>query len=148
MKRGSGRRVALVAYGAARKAGGAKPQALTEDYEKAKLETRVAFRGPVREDFMRDMDCMNYDPAGYAAGYGLEPQRFMAAVRFPAAAAGAGAVEWGLSCLGCLEAGQEGQEERLWNEQYTAEGMVGHLEHCEKARQAWVDDRVKELRKR
>lgn len=143
-------RVALVAYGAARKAAAKSEvrETLTNDYEKAKLETRIAFRGPIRQDFMRDMDCMNYDPAGYKAGYGLEPQRFMAAVRFPTLIAGTDAVEWGLSCLGCLEKAESGDEERFWNEQYTTEGMVEHLEQCQKAGQSWVSDRVRELHKR
>lgn len=153
-----GVRVELVAYGAARKAG-AKVQALSGDYEKARLETRIALRGPLAQDHMRDMDCMNYDPAGYSGGYGLEPQRFMAAVRFPSLTttttiAGTGTttttttvVEWGVSCLGCLEKSEEGQEERLWNEQFTVEGLAGHLEYCDKAEERWVGDRVGELNK-
>ncbi len=146
-KKGPKVRIALVAYGTARKAA-AKLQSLTDDYAKAALETRIALRGPVAQDFMRDMDCMNYDPVGYERGYGLEPQRFMAAVRFPTRVAGTGAVEWGVSCLGCLEWGDAGEEERLWNEQYTAEGMKGHLEGCLKAGQSWVNDRVREMDKR
>ena len=147
MRNKGGIRVALVAYGAARNAGVAL-QALTDDYEKAKLETRIALRGPVAQDFMRDMDCMNYDFAGYNAGYGLEPQRFMAAVRFPTLIAGSDVVEWGVSCLGCLENAKEGDEERFWNEQYTNAGMVAHLAYCQEARHSWVYDRVKELHKR
>ena len=144
MKSKGGARIAMVAYGAARKAG-TKLQALTDDYEKAKLETRIALRGPVAKDLTRDMDCMNYDPVGFREGYGLEPQRFMAAVRFPTLIAGTDAVEWGISCLGCLERSESGAEERLWNEQYTTEGMVVHLERCQKARKSWVSDRVTEL---
>lgn len=150
-----GIRVALVAYGAARKAA-AKVQALSKDYyEKAKRETRIALRGPLAQDHMRDMDCMNYDPAGYKGGYGLEPQRFMAAVRFPSLMTIAGstgtsttAVEWGLSCRGCLEKSKEGEEENLWNEQYTVEGLAVHLEICDRAEESWVADRVGELNKR
>lgn len=147
MEMKGGARIALVAYGAARKAG-AKIQALTDDYGKAKLETRIALRGPMSQDFMHEMDCMNYDPAGYAAGYGLEPQRFMAAVRFPTLIAGTDTVEWGVSCIGCLEGAEVGDEERFWNEQYTTEGMKKHLEQCQKAGQSWVNDRVRELHKR
>ncbi|CAF9935144.1 hypothetical protein IMSHALPRED_010123 [Imshaugia aleurites] len=145
-----GVRVALVAYGAVKNALGTWQgrEAMTEVYEKAKLETRIAFRGPVSEDFMRDMDCMNRDPAGYRAGYGLEPQRFMATVRFPTLMAGADAVEWGVSCLGCLEKAEDGDEERFWNEQYTIDGMVEHLEQCQKAKHSWTKDRVRELRRR
>ena len=151
-----GIRVDLVAYGAARKAA-AKVQALSEDYDKAKRETRIALRGPLAEDHMRDMDCMNYDPAGFSGGYGLEPQRFMAAVRFPTLMTIAGstgtsttnAVEWGLSCRGCLERSKEGEEEKLWNEQYSVEGLAMHLlEDCDKAEESWVADRVGELNKR
>lgn len=144
-----GVRVAMVSYGAARKACAEShdQEALEDDYEKAKLETRIALRGPVPQDFMRDMDCMNYDPAGYNGGYGLEPQRFMAAVRFPTLFDGADTLEWGVSCLGCLERATEGHEERLWNEQYTTEGMMKHLEQCEKARQMWANDRTAEVRK-
>ena len=150
MRSKGGVRVALISYGAARKARGKSQvrEALTDDYEKAKLETRIAFRGPVSQDIMRDMDCMNYDPAGYNAGYGLEPQRFMAAVRFPTLIPGTDVVEWGLSCLGCLEMAKDGDEERFWNEQYTMEGMMKHLEQCQKARHSWANDRVKEIRKR
>lgn len=143
-----GVRVALVAYGAAKKACAESRvrEALTDDYEKAKLETRIAFRGPLSQDYMRDMDCMNYDPAGYNAGYGLEPQRFMAAVRFPTLITGTDAtVEWGVSCLGCLEKAKTGDEERFWNEQYTNEGMVKHLERCQRARHSWFCDRMTEL---
>ncbi|KAF6231383.1 hypothetical protein HO173_010343 [Letharia columbiana] len=141
------KRVAMVAYGAARKAGlnvqmGKK---LTDHYEKAKLETRVALRGPVAQDPMRDMDCMNYDHAGYKAGFGLEPQRFMAAVRFPTLITGTDKIEWGFSCLGCLERAEYGDEERFWNEQYTTEGMVRHLDKCQRAGQSWINDRVTEV---
>lgn len=143
-----GVRVAMVSYGAARKACAETDQEiLKDDYDKAKLETRTALRGPVSQDFMRDMDCMNYDPAGYNGRYGLEPQRFMAAIRFPTLVSGTDTVEWGVSCLGCLERATEGQEEKLWNEQYTAEGMVKHLEQCQKARQMWANDRMAEVRK-
>lgn len=145
-----GVRVALVAYGAARKACAIKhvrePRA--DDYKKAKLETRIALRGLVDHDFMRDMDYLNYDPAGYKAGQGHEPQRFMAAVRIPTLIRGTDAVEWGISCLGCLEQANDGDEEKFWNKQYTTEGMVKHLEHCQKARVSWAKDRVEELKKR
>ena len=144
MRTKGGKRIALVAFGSAVKL----HDSMIDGYEKAKLETRIALRGPVSQDFMRDMDCMNYDPAGYNGGYGLEPQRFMAAVRFPMLIAGTDAVEWGVSCLGCLERAKEGDEERFWNEQYTNAGMVAHLAHCQEARQSWVNDRVKELHKR
>ena len=142
-----GVRVALVAYGAARKACADSQvrEDLSEDYEKAKLETRIAFRGPLSKDFMRDMDCMNYDPAGYKAGYELEPQRFMAAIRFPTLIAGNDTVEWGLSCLGCLDEAKVEDEERFWNEQYTTKRMVEHLEQCDKARHLWLNDRMKEF---
>lgn len=151
-----GIRVALVTYGAARTAA-AKVQALTDDYDKAKLETRIALRGPLAQDPMRDMDCMNYDPAGFRGGYGLEPQRFMAAVRFPTLVAvtvpgsGSGSgtrVEWGVSCLGCLVMADEGEEEGFWNEQYTLEGLAGHLGGCHKAEELWASDRVGEVNKR
>lgn len=150
MRAKGGKRVAMVAYGAARKACAElqDEDTLADNYDKAIEETRVALRGPVSQDVMRDMDCMNYDPAGYDAGYGLEPQRFMAAIRFPTLLAGTDAVEWGISCLGCLERAKKRDEERLWNEQYTTEGMVKHLEQCQKARQSWADDRVTEVRKR
>lgn len=36
---------------------------------------------------------MYYDSSGYNAGFGLEPQRFMAAVRFPMLSAVIDAVE-------------------------------------------------------
>ena len=144
VKKQGGVRIAMVAYGAAKEAG-TKLQALTEDYEKAKLETRIALRGPVAQDLTRDMDCMNHDPVGFREGYGLEPQRFMAAVRFPTLIAGTDTVEWGVSCLGCLEGDENGAEERLWNEQFTTEGMARHLEQCQKARHSWVSDRVTEL---
>ena len=154
-------RVPLVAYGAARKAGKDVQEALTAGdlYEKAKLETRIALRGPLAQDTMRDQDCMNYDPVGYKAGYGLEPQRFMVAIRFPtllpaapATARSRGGVkvklEWGLSCLGCLEHAKEGEEERCWNVLFTIQGMARHLVVCDKAKKAWVDDRVAEVRDR
>lgn len=144
-----GKRIDLVSYGAARNAA-AKLQALTDDFEKAKRETRIALRGPLAQDHMRDQDCMNYDPMGYKGGYGLEPQRFMAAVRFPTLlVAGTDiAVEWGVSCLGCLEMCKEGEEERLWNEQFTVEGLGEHLEECDRGMELWVGDRVEELNKR
>lgn len=150
MKSKGGVRVALISYGTARKAREKSRvrEALTDDYEKAKLESRIAIHGPVSQDLMRDMDCMNYDPAGYNAGYGLEPQRFMAAVRFPTLIPRSDAVEWGLSCLGCLEKAEDGDEERFWNEQYTMDGMVKHLEQCQKAKHSWAEDRVEELRQR
>ena len=150
MRSKGGVRVALVAYGAARKARVRSQlhDLLSQDYEKLKLETRIAFRGPLSQDFMWEMDCMNYDPAGYEAGYGLEPQRFMAAIRFPTLIAGTDTVEWGISCLGCLERAKDGDEERFWNEQYTNEGMVKHLEQCKKAARSWANDRMTELRKR
>lgn len=155
MRAKGGVRVAMVSYRAARKSCAELQIGETldddddyEKYEKAKLETRIALRGPVSQDFMRDMDCMNYDPAGYNAGYGLEPERFMAAIRFPTLISGTDTVEWGISCLGCLERARDGQEERLWNEQYTTEGMVKHLEQCQKARQMWADDRKTEVCKR
>ena len=146
-----GIRVALVAYGAARKAckelqDGA---AVIDKLTKAKQETRIAFRGPFAQDYMEDMDCMNYDPAGYNAGYGLQPQRFMAAVRFPTLINRTDAtVEWGVSCLGCLEEATSGDEEQFWNRQYTNEDMVKHLKHCDKARHSWFKDRMKELHNR
>lgn len=157
MRAKGGVRVAMVSYGAARKACAELQigETLNDDddddhekYEKAKTETRIALRGPVSQDFMRDMDCMNYDPAGYNAGYGLEPERFMAAVRFPTLISGTDTAEWGISCLGCLERARGGQEERLWNEQYTTEGMVKHLEQCQKAREMWAVDRGMEVCKR
>ena len=143
-----GKRITLVSYRAVRKAGPKLHgrEAKNRDYEKAKLETRIALRGPLNQDFMRDTNCANYDRAGYNAGYGLEAQRFMAAVRFPTLSAGT--VEWGISCLGCLEHARDGDEERYWNEQYTKEGMVEHLKHCDKKQQSWLDDRVRELHKR
>ena len=155
MRGKGGVRVAMVSYGAARKACAELQIGDTldddddyEQYQKAKLETRIALRGPVSQDFMRDMDCMNYDPAGYNAGYGLEPERFMAAIRFPTLISGSDTAEWGMSCLGCLERARDGQEERLWNEQYTTEGMVKHLEQCQKAREMWAADRKTEVCKR
>ena len=148
MRTKGGNRVTLVAYGAAQKAG-AELQALIENYEKAELRTRIALRGPVAQDHMREMDCQNYDPVGYREGYGLEPQRFMAAIRFPTLVGSrTDAVEWGLSCLGCLDHADKGEEERFWNEQYTAEGMAKHLEHCQKAEQSWANDRAREVRRR
>lgn len=149
ISKGGGKRVALVAYGAARRAcakkNGRKPS--TEEYEKLKLETRIALRGPSNQDFMREMDCKNHDPAGYKAGYGLEPERFMAAVRIPTLIRGTDAVEWGVSCLACLDRSRDGDEERFWNEQYTTEGMVKHLEECELAMFLWLNDRIGELKK-
>ena len=105
------KRIELVANGAARKAGGKilKECRLDDDdddgselalYEDALLATRIALRGPVELDFMREMDCRNYDPEGYDGGWGLQPQRLMAAVRFPALVRGE--VEWGFCCFGCL----------------------------------------------
>ena len=161
MRSKGGVRISMVAFGTAREARDesqdltaeprsltAESRILTDEYNIAKLETRIAFRGAVTQDFMRDMDCMNYDPVGYNEGYGLEPQRFMAAVRFPTLSAAGKDVEWGVSCLGCLLAAEVGEEEKLSNEQFTKQGMVEHLTRCEKAGRYWVGDRVEELNKR
>lgn len=79
---------------------------------------------------MADLDIMNTDPVGYAAGYAREPQRFMAAVRFPTLDNGSDRIEWGLSCMICLERAKEGDEERWWNEQFSRGDVGGHVEGC------------------
>ena len=144
-----GRRVNLVAYGAVPKLAdfssysGAAGETV---YEKAKRHTAFALRDP-RYGHATDVDIMNTDPIGYRAGYAREPQRFMAAVRFPTLDNHSDTIEWGLSCMICLEKSKGGDEERFWNEQYSKDDIVGHVEGCQTAEQARRDQRYKAVKK-
>ena len=65
----------------------------------------------------------------------------MVAVRFPTLVPVAGGtsdrVDWGVSCLGCLAGAGEGDVERVVNELFTVEGVVGHLEGCRRGGRGW-----------
>lgn len=59
-----------------------------------------------------------------------EPQRFMAAIRFPTLDPSKGIGEWGISCKGCRDGPVSDADDDDWEKVYTTGGYLAHFEQC------------------
>lgn len=59
-----------------------------------------------------------------------EPQRFMAAIRFPTLDPVKGIGEWGISCKGSRDGPPNDDESRDWEKIYTKRGYLAHFDQC------------------
>ena len=57
-----------------------------------------------------------------------EPQRFMAATRFPTLNLSNGTLEWGISCNGCRDGPPNDDRSREWAKMYTKCGYLAHFD--------------------
>lgn len=75
--------------------------------------------------------CREYcrGPAWSLHGH-FQPQRFMAAIRFPTLDLSNGTIEWGLSCKGCRDGPPDNDESRDWKAMYTKRGYLAHFDQC------------------
>ena len=64
-----------------------------------------------------------------------EPQRFMAAIRFPTLDVSNGTIEWGISCKGCRDGPPNEDESREWEAIYTQRGYLAHFDQCKWSKQ-------------
>ena len=59
-----------------------------------------------------------------------EPQRFMAAIRFPTVDPSKGIGELGISCKGCRDGPWSDDDDNDWEKEYTKRGYLAHFEQC------------------
>lgn len=64
-----------------------------------------------------------------------EPQRFMAAVRFPTLDPWKGVGEWGISCKGCRDGPPNDDDSKDWEKVYTERGYLAHFDQCKWSKQ-------------
>ena len=87
------------------------------------------------------------DPNSYGEAYRerYEPQRFMAAIRFPTLDPSKGIGEWGISCIGCRDGPPNDGDDNEREKVYTQRGYLAHLEQCKWSQQlmaAWEKDEM------
>ena len=73
-----------------------------------------------------------------------EPQRFMAAIRFPRLDPWKGIGEWGISCKGCRDGHWIDDEDNDWEKVYTRRGYLAHFEQCKWSKQLLASSEMDE----
>ena len=81
----------------------------------------------------------------YRVPYSYEPQRFMAAIRFPTLDPSKGMCEWGISCKGCRDGLPSDGDENEWEKVYTQRGYLAHLEQCKWSQQLLACSEMDEM---